>query len=402
MGRAVLKALKESTLLTLFQICKDWGLVKDIDFRYNQIEGHITFIATGSVIYLKDLFQNPSDPEFDDLGSREYSGIFIDEGAQITTKAFNIAKSRIRYKLDEFGIIPKTLICSNPCKNFLYYDFYKPFKNKTLPKYRKFLQALVNDNPYMPKVYEENLRKLDKVSKERLLFGNWEYDDDETNLFEYDKTVSMFEKDNGHSDNPISYLTVDPARKGKDRIIIMWWVDLAVKKVWIFEKPTRQIIKGLRIFIEKLMEEKNISKRYVIIDEDGLGGGLVDELPIGVQGFINGSRPIELREKSAAYTKVPKHNFANLKSQCYFYLAKYVNDEEIEIYKGISAEIKELLIEDLEQIKQKDIDKDGKLAIIPKEEIIKNLGRSTDFSDCMMMRMFFVLKKVYKPYIAIG
>ena len=293
------------------------------------------------------------------------------------------------------------LICSNPCKNFLYYDFYKPFRNKTLPKYRKFLQALVRDNPYMPPVYEENLRKLDKISKERLLHGNWEYDDDEANLFEYDKTVSMFEKDNGPSDNPISYLTVDPARKGKDRILIMWWVDLAIKKVWNFEKPKRNILKGLRIFVEEIMEDKNISKRHVIIDEDGLGGGLVDELPVGVQGFINNSRPIELKQKSAAYTKVPRHNFANLKAQCYFYLAKYVNDEEIEIYTQIPAEVKELLIEDLEQIKQKDIDKDGKLAIIPKEEIKESLGRSTDFSDCMMMRMFFVLKKTYKPYIAL-
>ncbi len=71
MGRAVLKALKESTLLTFFEICRNWGLIKDVDFKYNQIDGHITFLATGSMIYLKDLFQNPSDPEFDDLGSRE-------------------------------------------------------------------------------------------------------------------------------------------------------------------------------------------------------------------------------------------------------------------------------------------------------------------------------------------
>jgi len=52
---------------------------------------------------------------------------------------------------------------------------------------------------------------------------------------------------------------------------------------------------------------------------------------------------------------------------------------------------KELLIEDLEQVKRKDIDKDGKVRIVEKDVIRENIGRSPDFSDCMMMRMLFEL-----------
>jgi polyribonucleotide nucleotidyltransferase len=54
---------------------------------------------------------------------------------------------------------------------------------------------------------------------------------------------------------------------------------------------------------------------------------------------------------------------------------------------------KEELIEELEQIKQKNPDKDNKLSIIPKDEIKDTLGHSPDIADMMMMRMFFEFKR---------
>jgi hypothetical protein len=45
----------------------------------------------------------------------------------------------------------------------------------------------------------------------------------------------------------------------------------------------------------------------------------------------------------------------------------------------------------LEQVKRKDIDKDGKLSVLPKEKIKELIGRSPDYSDALMMRMWFVL-----------
>ena len=70
-----------------------------------------------------------------------------------------------------------------------------------------------------------------------------------------------------------------------------------------------------------------------------------------------------------------------------------INAGLIGIYKKIRVEEKELIIEDLEQIKQKDPGKDAPLQILSKEEIKENLGRSTDIGDAMMMRMFFVVSK---------
>jgi len=138
------------------------------------------------------------------------------------------------------------------------------------------------------------------------------------------------------------------------------------------------------------MAEHSIPRSNVVIDEDGVGGGIVDELQ-GVKGFVNNSKPKE---------GVIKYNYANLKSQCYFKLADLVNEGKISIKCDIG--IRKLIIEDLEQIKRKDADKDGKLAVTPKEDIKENIGRSPDFGDALMMRMLFEVRQEYIPYIVGG
>ena len=110
MGRSELKNLKKTTLNSFFEVCKERGIKANVHFRLNTQDSVISFI-NGSQIILADLFAYPSDPEFDSLGSLEITGAFIDEAPQITEKCKNIVKSRIRYKLDEFGIIPNMLMC---------------------------------------------------------------------------------------------------------------------------------------------------------------------------------------------------------------------------------------------------------------------------------------------------
>ena len=134
----------------------------------------ITFY-NGEVI-LKDLFQYPSDKNFDSLGSLELTAAFIDECNQITEKAKQIVSSRLRYKLDENNLVPKTLLTCNPSKEWVYTNFYKPHKENRLPNYRKFIQSLVTDNRHISKHYKDQLEKLDHISKQRLLYGN-EYDE---------------------------------------------------------------------------------------------------------------------------------------------------------------------------------------------------------------------------------
>lgn len=78
----------------------------------------------------------------------------------------------------------------------------------------------------------------------------------------------------------------------------------------------------------------------------------------------------------------------NLKTQCYDILAKRVNDGLIYIK---DASIREKLIEEMDVMCYVDIDKDDKIKITSKDRIKEQIGRSPDYADALMMRMFFDL-----------
>ncbi|MGO3285918.1 MAG: phage terminase large subunit, partial [Mesonia sp.] len=219
MGRSKLKTLKETTLNTFFELSSKLGITNQ--FKYNG-QDNVIYWNNGSQIILKDLFLYPSDPEFDKLGSLEITGAFVDECNQLVYKAWQIVKSRIRYKLKQYNLIPKILGTCNPAKNWVYKIFYRPNKDNSIPETRQFIQALPTDNTHLPGSYLESLRGLDKNSKERLYFGNWEYDDDPSALIDIDAIYDYF--------NPVhitpegnKYLTIDIARKGKDKTVFRVW-----------------------------------------------------------------------------------------------------------------------------------------------------------------------------------
>jgi len=369
MGRAKLKTLKETTLATFFETCSDLGIVDQ--WEYKEQKGLIQW-SNGSEIILKDLFLYPSDPNFDELGSLEITGAFIDECNQVVFKAWQIVKSRIRYKLKEFGLIPKILGTCNPAKNWVYKLFYIPSKTGTIADYRRFIQALPKDNPHLPKEYIENLLQLDEASKRRLHDGDWEYDDDKSALIGYKSIINYW---NGQQVQPEGdhYLTIDVARKGKDKTIFRIWHGwVCIKRVSMAKSLITEIVAKA----QEIQSEYGILNINTVADEDGVGGGVVDYL--GCEGFVNNSRPI--------YAE----NYDNLKSQCSIIMAKRINRGEV-VELCNDQQVIDDTTEEMEQIKLKDIDKDGKLSIIAKDKIKDQIGRSPDDWDSIMMREYFEL-----------
>jgi len=387
MGRSKLKNLKESTLQTFFEVATEWGLRADQDYRYNQQDNIITF-WNGSTVFLKDLFLYPSDPNFDSLGSTEFTAAFIDEANQITAKAKAIVQSRLRFKLAEFDLIPKLLMTCNPAKNWVYTDFYQPAKNGTLLPYRAYVPALVGDNPSISPFYIEELKKQPKDSRERLLYGNWEYDDDPNALFARDDLTDLFS-------NPVepgteSYLTCDVARFGRDKTVMTVWRGLVATGIYSMDRSSMTEVETA---IEGLRAKHGIPMSHVLVDEDGIGGGVVDHLRC--KGFVNGSSALQNPIQAKQTFKV---NYANLKAQCYYTLAEYVRTHRLAIAVDDTA-IRDTIIADLEQMKAKDTDKDSKLRVLTKEEVKETYGKSPDYADSLMMRMWFELDAKPKPGI---
>lgn len=186
-GRAVLKTLRETTLNTFFYVAAKMRVSPNVHFKYNANSGIIYFF-NGSQILLKDLFLYPTDPNFDELGSLEITGSFVDECNQVTLKAWEILKSRIRYRLDEYGLIPKIMGSCNPAQNWVFDRFYRPWERNEEQEGFRFVQSLVTDNIYISSHYVKNLESLsDESAKARLLHGDWNYLDRPNRIFEWER-----------------------------------------------------------------------------------------------------------------------------------------------------------------------------------------------------------------------
>jgi len=370
-GRAQLKTLKETTLKTFFEITTDWGLEAGKVFEYNQNSSTINFY-NGSEILLKDVEFYPSDPNFDSLGSLEITDYFIDEVAQVTERAVSVVSSRCRYKLNEFGLTPKGLLTCNPSKTWVYNEFYLPWKNNELKSNRAFIRALPQDNPHLPQSYIDELKRMSDYDQQRLLYGNWEFDDDVSKMFFTSDLNAMFRAEPSTGKK---YITADIARLGEDKTVIIVWDGLAVIQIVTLEKKRVDEVANV---IRELKNTHGVDLKNVLADEDGIGGGVVDTLRC--TGFKNGSASTQ-----------PK-TYTNIKSECYFLLANFVSSGKIAVhFERENTELKGRIIRELEAIKRANMDKDTRLSVVGKAEIKSKYAFSPDYADAMMMRMFFEL-----------
>lgn len=376
MGRSKLKTLKESTLNSFFDLTTKLKISKQ--YKFNSLTG-VIYWNNGSEILLKDLYAYPADPNFDSLGSLEITGAFIDECNQITYKAWQIVKSRIRYKLNEFDLLPKMLGTCNPSKNWVYSKFFIPYKNKSLQPGKAFIQSLPTDNPNLPPSYLESLLSLDENSKQRLYYGNWEYDNDPSSLISFDKINDVFT--NNFVEDGEMFISADIARYGSDKMVICVWSGFRVVEIFSLDKSsiveTAEAIRGLAT-------KWKVPNSNIIADEDGVGGGVVDVLKCN--GFVNNSKAKKEDNIIVEYQ--------NLKTQCYYKLAEKIQRNELFINCN-DGHLQDLIIKELEQVKRDKIDSDGKLRIVSKEKVKEMLGHSPDYTDTLMMRFYFELKEKF-------
>jgi hypothetical protein len=273
--------------------------------------------------------------------------------------------------------------------------FYRPWVEGTLPEGYAFIQSLYLDNPHTSEEYGRKLNEISDLGlKQRLRDGNWDYQDDGGALMRFDNIRDMFS--NTIVKDGQKYLVVDVARGGRDKTVFNFFEGLeSVEREYFQEQGTDKTIQLIR----DRAALKKIPFSHILIDEDGIGGGVVDQLT-GVKGFTANSTPVPTRTMirrqmlpSAALTIDGNRqiaNFQNLKAQCAFKLAELVETHRIAAKPGGDQDE---IMEEFAQIKQKDMDKDGKLKIVGKDEVKEALGRSPDVSDTFLMRMWFELMK---------
>lgn len=374
--RSRLTTLKKTTLQTLFEFFRNSGLKEgpitgepkdSLNYHFNRQDMILEF-NNGSKIFFLELYDNPSDANFDRLLSLSLTFAGVDEVSQISRKAIDILQTRLSHMLKEYDLIPKLLLVSNPNKGWLYDEFYKPYREGKLPSWRKVVLGLPKDNLSLDESYVENLKKvLNQPEKERLLKGNWEYADEDYSLFKYDDILQSFYND---APDGQMYMTADIANMGNDKTVIGIWSGYKLINTSIYDKKTtEQIVE----FIKEKMKIFKVDIKNVVIDADGLGIGVADYLK-GCVKFKGGSKPFN------------NENYRNLRTQCYFKLSEKIRDIKLD------DRYRDFIIGDLQAHKIDD-NEDNKTSIIAKEKIKQQLGRSPDFSDMIMMRFYFEFKK---------
>jgi phage terminase large subunit len=383
-ARKKLNDLRKFTVPSIYEVFADWGLTPGY-YKFNAQDNVFT-LYNGSKVFLLEAAHQPSDPLYMRFGSLQMTRGWIEEAGEVEVAAKNnLAASIGRWKNDLYKIAGKLLQTCNPAKNYLYRDYYKKSRDKTLDGWKRFVQALPTDNKRLAAGYLENLlRTLSKNEIQRLIKGNWEYDDDPATLCEFDNICNIFT--NAFVPHGEKYITADIARMGKDS---------TVAKVWsgwrVIERVQRRKLKipESADLIKGLANKYSIPMSNTIVDEGGVGGGVVDILQC--LGFVANAKPLPTGEYDANGKEIVD-NFDMLKSQCGFKLASIINANGI--YEDCAPEIQELITEQIEQLKQKSINSDMKKGLMPKEDIIAMIGYSPDDMDNYIMRASFEFKPV--------
>ncbi len=376
-GRAVRATLYDTTVPTFYKVFDHYGLKPERDYIISEGHNQIVFPKTDSVIKLLSLEYEPKDPFYNRYGSSEYTGGWIEEGGEVRVEAYNVLKTRIgRQNNDKYGVPRKLLITANPQKNWLYSKFYKPSVSGTLPADLRFISSLAKDNPFVDRCYHDTLNEItDPILRQRLRDGVWDYDDNSMMLINRAALDNLFTNAVASTGGG-RYITADIARYGSDKAVVMTWNGYEVVEIIVLPMSSTTDVQAHIVAASKRW---NVPAHNIIADEDGVGGGVVDSLHI--RGFQNNAQA----SKPKTYT--------NMQAECLYMLAEAVNDGRIGITAELSDKQREDIIQDLEQVQSAQGDKEGQMKCKNKEQIKRDIGRSPDYRDAMLMRMYFDIPK---------
>ncbi|MDR1544946.1 MAG: phage terminase large subunit [Prevotellaceae bacterium] len=368
-GRNNLKDCRESVLVTFFKVAQYYN------FRmFKSGTDGIKFDNGSEIIFLDLTFYPKKDPMYERFGSKEFTGGWIEEAGEVNFKAFDILKSRIgRYNNTLYNLPSKMLITCNPKKNWLYKDFYKPFRKGDLKQPYCFIGALPTDNPFLPAEYIEILKEIkDKPTRERLLYGNWEYDDDPSALCDFDAISDCFT--NKAKLSKRKTISADLAMQGRDKFVAGLWYGLScMVKIDKGKATGKEIEKDL----SRLMQTYGVGRSQTVADSDGLGAYLESYLT-GIKTFHGGGRPY-------------RDTYASIKDECAYKLAEVINNRELQII--CTKEQEQFITEELQLLMAADVDNDkGKKRIISKERMKEIIQHSPDYLDMLIMGMLYEVK----------
>jgi len=393
LGRKEMTRLKQTSVVTILREVHPTLGVEPSDYTYSSGLNLIKYI-NGSEIQLFDLNWQPSDPDYDTLGSLNLTHTVIEEVGEIRKKAKHVFGSRKdRFLNEKYGITGKLVMTQNPSRNFTREEFYDPYKNlgagdfqkwpigsvfingREETAYRAFVKSLPTDNPFLSKNYIETLKRLPTMERKRLYDGNWDYAEEDDALFTsllLDRSTigDLSFKPNEEFNK---YIGVDVADKGKDRTIASL-IDNGV------------LIEQRRLIVDT-SGEKAISELYALelikfAQQRGFTSKEASNIAIEGNGVGVGMRDM-MRTKGWFITEYTATSSS--RSNNYYQLSLNMDSGDIRVYTQLDT-INELK----RQLMAHSYEMNDKLepVVISKKKLKEILGRSPDEADSFMIANF--------------
>jgi len=250
---------------------------------------------------------------------------------------------------------------------------------KDLVKSVTFIPGSIYNNKELLKAdpgYLGNLMAQDENTRRQLLEGNWKISSDGSDIINLIKLKDAFT--NEFVEKGRRCITADIALKGSDLLVICVWDGWRLIDIEVIEKTKGD---GVIDAIQQLARKYKVPNSEIVYDDDG-AGSFVDGFIKNARAFKNGRQPIK------------KENFKNLKTQMYYKLGDQINDDGLYISPEVAKKvvkgksIMNHILDERRAIKRDKMDMDGKLCIIPKEQMKNIIGHSPDFMDAIMMRVY--------------
>lgn len=372
--RDTIKNVKQTTVVSLEKFYNEYHIPESLRWKLNEQSSTIKF-QNWSTILLLEWCYYPKDPLYNRFWSLELTWAFIEESAEVPLDAIKIITTRVwRYKNEEYWILGKVLETFNPNPWHVYERFYQ---GKGWPE-SVFIESLVYSNNFIDQWYIHNLENADESIKKRLLYGQWNFEDNTRMLFRKKDIDALLTNESIDWDY---YIVCDVARFGADTTRISLWKWNTWIRVWTYEKNTIEEVKNSINFISL---QYGVPHQHIIIDADWVWWGVVDWISYSVW-FVNNSSPI------VTWTK---QNYANLKTQCAFELKRRIENHQIAIKREHEDKDKdrEVLNRDLLNTYIDEKSLDWKTRIESKEKIKERTWYSPDLLDTMIMRMLPYLR----------
>ena len=222
--------------------------------------------------------------------------------------------------------------------------------------------------------YPGNLLSQDEDTRKQLLEGCWKAGTNPKDIYEYESFRGCFDnvKEVSHVGK---YITADIALEGSNKLVVGYWEGWELMDIEVMDKSEGKQVIDL---ITSVAQYYGVENRYISYDADGVGG-YVGGYIRGAVPFHGGTPAVEVREEASG--KKIKENYKNYKTQCYYHSGKTVASGLMKINANCANKmydekmtVRQRFMHERKAIKKDKTDMDGKLCILPKQEMKVILG----------------------------